>query len=262
MMFFCVQKTIKNKGRLAVWRPLFKNRMYGICFVILTFFFSITLVDSIHFKLPVNIQSNNIVYGNNIYSLFDVIVSPLGTIEEQTYSKPFAKYNLNKSYEKLPDGNYKSYYKPLKLANKSDNVTGIQILLEVAANIMLLVIALLAIFTLKSILGNKNTSTTKRIQQAYKKLIRSDYFHLVYSTIICLAIMITLITISKYYHTFGTNKVGQDVCFQALKSIRTGMILGTITTLFSLPFAIILGISAGYFGKAVDDIIQYIYTTI
>ena len=233
MMLFCVQKTIKNKNRIEVWVPLFKNKMYGICFIILAFFFSITLVDSIHFKLPINNQSNNIVYGNNINSLFDVLVSPLGTVEEQTYSKPFAKHNLNKSYEKLPDGNYKSYYKPLKLTKTSDKITVTQILLEVASNIMLFITALLIIFTGKIALSNQKTNIIKRVYQAYKKLLLSDYFHLVYSTIICLAFMITIITVSKYYHIFGTNKVGQDVCFQALKSIRTGMILGTITTLFS-----------------------------
>jgi len=29
-----------------------------------------------------------------------------------------------------------------------------------------------------------------------------------------------------------------------------------------LPFAILLGVSAGFFGGIVDDVIQYIYTTL
>ena len=71
-----------------------------------------------------------------------------------------------------------------------------------------------------------------------------------------------VVQLSFSYHVFGTDKVGQDVFYQALKSIRTGIIIGTITTLVMLPFAIILGIMAGYFGGRVDDIIQYIYTTL
>jgi len=63
-------------------------------------------------------------------------------------------------------------------------------------------------------------------------------------------------------HLLGTDKVGQDVFYLALKSIRTGLLIGTLTTLFMLPFAIVLGISAGYFGGWVDDVIQYLYTTL
>jgi len=64
------------------------------------------------------------------------------------------------------------------------------------------------------------------------------------------------------YHIFGTDKIGQDVFYQTIKSIRTGLIIGTLTTLFILPFALILGTMAGYFHGWVDDIIQYIYTTL
>jgi len=38
--------------------------------------------------------------------------------------------------------------------------------------------------------------------------------------------------------------------------------LGTLTTLVMLPLAIIFGILAGFFGGWVDDVIQYIYTTL
>ena len=40
------------------------------------------------------------------------------------------------------------------------------------------------------------------------------------------------------YHVFGTDKVGQDVLYQTLKSIRTALIIGTLTTLVMLPFAV------------------------
>ena len=64
------------------------------------------------------------------------------------------------------------------------------------------------------------------------------------------------------YHVLGTDKVGQDVLYQALKSIRTGLVIGTLTTLVMLPFALLLGIMAGYFRGWVDDVIQYLYTTL
>jgi peptide/nickel transport system permease protein len=64
------------------------------------------------------------------------------------------------------------------------------------------------------------------------------------------------------YHILGTDKVGQDVFYQSIKSIRTGLVIGTLTTLIMLPFAIMLGIMAGYFKGWIDDVIQYMYTTL
>jgi peptide/nickel transport system permease protein len=68
--------------------------------------------------------------------------------------------------------------------------------------------------------------------------------------------------LSLYYHIFGTDQVGQDVFYKSLKSIRTGLVIGTLTTLVMLPFAALFGIMAGYFRGWVDDIIQYVYTTL
>jgi peptide/nickel transport system permease protein len=39
-------------------------------------------------------------------------------------------------------------------------------------------------------------------------------------------------------------------------------VIGTLTTLVMLPFAVSLGIMAGYFRGWIDDVIQYVYTTI
>ncbi|MFQ5442642.1 MAG: ABC transporter permease [Thermodesulfobacteriota bacterium] len=63
-------------------------------------------------------------------------------------------------------------------------------------------------------------------------------------------------------HILGTDKVGGDVFFTALKGVRTGIVIGTGTTVIIIPFAILFGVVAGYFGGAVDDVIQYIYTTL
>src|ERR1043166_1847031 len=68
--------------------------------------------------------------------------------------------------------------------------------------------------------------------------------------------------LSTKYHVLGTNKVGQDVLYLALKSIRTGLVIGTLTTLVMLPFALLLGTMAGYFRGLTDDVITYVYTTL
>ena len=63
-------------------------------------------------------------------------------------------------------------------------------------------------------------------------------------------------------HLLGTDKVGSDVFYRALKGIRTGLIIGGFTTLIAVPFAIFFGVVAGYFGGWIDDVIQYIYATL
>jgi peptide/nickel transport system permease protein len=52
------------------------------------------------------------------------------------------------------------------------------------------------------------------------------------------------------------------VLYLALKSVRTGVIIGTLTTLIVTPFALAFGVLAGYCGRWVDDVVQYVYTTL
>ncbi|MFH1023097.1 MAG: ABC transporter permease [Planctomycetota bacterium] len=63
-------------------------------------------------------------------------------------------------------------------------------------------------------------------------------------------------------HILGTDKVGQDVLYRAIKGVRTALIIGAFTTLLAIPFAIFFGVAAGYFRGWADDIIQYLYTTL
>lgn len=63
-------------------------------------------------------------------------------------------------------------------------------------------------------------------------------------------------------HLLGTDRVGNDVFFMALKGTRTALLIGGLATLIVIPLAIVFGLSAGYFGQRVDDLIQYTYTTL
>ena len=69
-------------------------------------------------------------------------------------------------------------------------------------------------------------------------------------------------TLGSAYHLFGTDKVGQDVLYLSLKSVRTALVIGTLTTLVMLPLGVLMGIAAGYLGGWIDDLIQYLYTTL
>jgi len=64
------------------------------------------------------------------------------------------------------------------------------------------------------------------------------------------------------YHPLGTDKAGTDVLYIGLKGVRTGLVIGTLTTLIIAPFAILFGVLAGYLGGWVDSVITYFYATL
>ena len=63
-------------------------------------------------------------------------------------------------------------------------------------------------------------------------------------------------------HLLGTNESGQDVLYLSLRGIRTALIIGCVTTLIAIPFAMLFGVLAGYFGGWVDDVITWIYAVL
>lgn len=71
-----------------------------------------------------------------------------------------------------------------------------------------------------------------------------------------------LAALAQHYHPFGTDRTGNDVLYQVLKSIRTAVVIGTLATLATLPFAVGLGLAAGWFRGWVDELIQYVYTVL
>ena len=80
-------------------------------------------------------------------------------------------------------------------------------------------------------------------------------------TVVCL-LFGAVFGLASGYHVLGTDRTGNDVLWQALKSIRTAWVIGSLATVAMLPPALIFGISAGYFKGWIDDVIQYVYTTL
>ncbi len=63
-------------------------------------------------------------------------------------------------------------------------------------------------------------------------------------------------------HVLGTDVNGYDVLYNVMKGCSTALLLVSGTMLVSFPIGLLLGILAGYFGGFVDDLIQWLYTTI
>lgn len=245
----CVYKVRCNQPLQNKWGQLLARPLYSACTIILLVFTTIALLDSIHFKKPLlTTNSSTPVYSNNVSSLLDTAISPLGTVVESSYSAPFATHSLNKSYRRDKQQHYVSSYNPLQLTHNAPSVQR----LTLHFLFMLAIIGLSAC----AVVGGYY-----RLRQQTWLRAPAARYALLFGALLT-ALLSYLLALSHHYHVFGTNKIGEDVLYQTIKSIRTGIIIGTVTTFFSVPLAITLGIAAGYFGKRVDDCIQYIYTTV
>jgi peptide/nickel transport system permease protein len=79
---------------------------------------------------------------------------------------------------------------------------------------------------------------------------------------VCLLLAGPVAALMPHYHVLGTDRTGNDVLVQALKSVRTAFVIGALSTLATLPLALLLGVLAGYYKGWVDEAIQYVYTTL
>jgi len=252
------------------WRSVVESKVGVSTMVVLLFYVSIGLLDSIHYHptLPQNEQSSGVTHSSEVISLFDQIVTPLRVRQEKTYSSPLATHLYAKETIELSDGSQIRNFPRLQYGGAHlkdpdkgwlpDIVRTIVIGLFKGALLSLVVVNILIMFTSHGS-GCGYGGQARKIFSGKTNIP----WRVAMSTItVILVVLMISAEISMKYHLLGTDKVGEDVFYQALKSIRTGLMIGTLTTLVMLPAAILLGIMAGYFRGWVDDVIQYIYTTL
>jgi peptide/nickel transport system permease protein len=63
-------------------------------------------------------------------------------------------------------------------------------------------------------------------------------------------------------HWLGTDILGRDVLHLTLKGVRIALLIGGLTSLIVIPLALVLGISAGYFGGRIDDIVFFLMSVL
>lgn len=244
----------------APWRYILTNKMGMIALIILLTYTFIGLLDSIHFRLALQPtqKSQTIYYSAEVKSLLDLMIAPLGQQDEQSYSAPFASNLYSKETVILPNGMVMQAYPKLEYAAK--NLTNQNAKIQDILKRILLALLFTSLFLI--ILTTIIFFTLKFISKKYFFKFKIAWRESLLTFSIILVIIVICAVLATNYHILGTDKVGQDVFYEAIKSIRTGLIIGTLTTLIMLPFAVLFGMMAGYFGGWIDDIIQYIYTTL
>ena len=63
-------------------------------------------------------------------------------------------------------------------------------------------------------------------------------------------------------HPLGTDILGRDILYLTLKGARVALLIGGLTSLITIPLALLFGVSAGYFGGRIDDVVFFVMSTL
>lgn len=243
---------------LAAWRRVGANRVGMASATILLAFVLIGLLDSLHYRVQMPGKAGDkATYAIEVLSVLDALAAPLRTRNEKTYSAPFATRLYAKESIDLPGGGTVRDFPRLKfggqhLGEREDEVAADAGFTAFRAGVLAFV-GWLGVFA----------AVNPKKRRILAKGETSFAWDAVLATLLVILLtLVPLFWLAGQYHVFGTDKVGQDVLYQILKSVRTGLIIGLVTTLVMLPMAVLLGIVAGYFRGWVDDLIQYAYTVL
>lgn len=255
---------------LASWWRVGESRAGMASMTVLAAFVVIGLLDSLHYRPRLEAATGQAGggYGSEVHSVLDALLQPLRAATEKTYSAPLAARLYARETVELPDGSQARVYPRLRHGGAhlkdAEAEWGRDVALRILRGLALAVLCGLTFAALAVRLASRRWGIGRRA--AWRRIRRGETRFAWQAVILTVSALLLLagpvVSLAGGYHVFGTDKVGQDVLYLTLKSIRTGLVIGTITTLAMLPFALALGIVAGYFGGWVDDLIQYAYTTL
>lgn len=268
------------------WRKVFQSPIAMAASLILITYFALAILDSVHFRIDVSNDASSLaevtggyslatieqgidhylatmvderLYGKTL-SVLDIGMQHLILATERTYSAPFALTEYSSSIVYTDQG-VQQQFKPLQFAGK-DLEDGESVASDVfLKTLYVFVFTMFATFAFWLVHGYFRIKAF--IFRAVGTKVEQMPWKSFYLTLFVLIFVFSwFYYLSHFYHVLGTDKVGQDVLYQSIKAIRTGVMIGLLTTLVMLPLALFLGISAGYFKGLVDDVIQYLYTTL
>ncbi|QPF73268.1 ABC transporter permease [Roseateles sp. DAIF2] len=252
----------------ATWVRVLRDPAALSAGLVLGLFLILTALDSVHFRraLP-SAPGAATFYDTHTESVLDLLLARQIEMREVSYSRPLAYQGLNKESITDAAGQTRRDFPRLAFggAHLTDpasewagDVRG-RALTGLAGG-ALAAAAALALFAAALARGHGGFTA------ALRDLLADRTHYPLRAVWLTLAVTLLLagpvVALMGSYHVFGTDRTGNDVLYQALKSVRTAFVIGAISTLATLPLALGLGILAGYFKGWVDEVIQYIYTTL
>ena len=254
------------------WRHVLHDAAAMSAGVILTLFLLVALLDSIHFRplLPPvagATEANGPTYSTQTLSLLDKVLAGPREGREKTYSVPLGTHQFSKE-SMLVDGKSVRDFPRLRFGGShlkdAESEWAADVIQKSIKGLLGGALVAVAGWLLVAWLRTRGTTTT--VGSSLRTIFAGQ------SDVPWRAMLLTLSALSllsgwvmalwPHYHVLGTDQTGNDVLFQAIKSIRTAVVIGSLATVATLPLAIVFGILAGYFKGWVDDAIQYLYTVL
>jgi peptide/nickel transport system permease protein len=251
----------------ANWRLALQRPAAGVSAVILGFFLVIAVVDSLHYRgaSAPDPKTGARVWAVETRSVLDTVLAPVARAQERTYSSPLAWLGFRKeTFER--DGKVVRDYPRLKYGGAHltdpDSQWAADVTWRAAAGLgaaaLAWTVVALVVVALLARAGHESFAV------ALGRLARGRTQYPVRSMLVTAAALALAVgaaaALSTGYHVLGTDRVGASVLVAAVKSIRTALVIGALTTLVVLPLAVAFGVAAGYFRGWVDEAIQYLYT--
>ena len=241
-----------NPNIQHIGRLLKQNAVAVSSATILSAFLFVAILDSLHFRPKIDATH----YSVNVLSALDLLTTHLRENVEKSYSAPFATRLLTLESVENAQGEISRIAPRLQFggahlkdeAEKGSDIFCLSVIFLSAG-----IAAVVAIFLLWRMVCGV-------FQKKFSFTVENRAFWATFALIIVFSVFLG--GFSFYYHPLGTDKVGQDVLYQILKSVRVAVLIGLLTTFILLPLAVFLGVVAGYFRGFADDLIQYLYTVL
>ena len=258
----------------ATWMRVTQSPSGMAALVVLAAYLMVGLLDSLHYRptLDKTDPEGRAIYSVEVLSALDALGEPLRRRQERTYSAPFDTRAYSKETIEIPgaDGGPARQVREFPRLQHGGAHLGSEaekqwdIITTGLRGFSLALVIWLAITVLLAAALTRGTSMSP--SEALHRVVRGETLVPWRAVLIMLGVLLAIggpmLALCTQYHVLGTDKVGQDVLFLALKSIRTGLVIGTLTTLVLLPLAVVAGVTAGYFRGWIDDVVQYVYTTL
>ena len=255
----------------ANWRKVFRDAPALGSSVILLMCLVVTLLDSVHYRrlLPPAAATPNAApaYDSRTRSLLDAVLLGLVDSREATYSRPLAYVGFTKESIEV-NGELRRVAPRLVHggAHLSDPAT--QWAGDVGQRALTGLLLGLAVSLL--IAAGVVAGVARKLKLGWTPTAAAIFrgegdipWRVALWTILVSGVLLgPTAMLMTHYHVLGTDLTGNDVLYQALKSIRTAFVIGTLATIATLPLAVVLGIMAGYLRGWVDEVIQYLYTVL
>jgi peptide/nickel transport system permease protein len=259
---------VRSQAHLrATWERVLRDPVAASAGVVMALFLGVTLVDSLHVRRALPTTDGSTVYDTRTLSALDLLLERQIGMREVSYSVPLGTHGFSKESTTDAQGRVVRAYPRLKFGGAHLTDPAAQWRGDVAGRAAaglagaLAFVALLVALTAAGLARHHDGWS-----QALRDLAADRTHYPLRAMLLTLAVVALLVgptlALMGHYHVLGTDRTGNDVLVQALKSVRTAFVIGALSTLATLPLALMLGVLAGYYKGWVDEVIQYVYTTL